>query len=428
MGPVLDLTAGVCTVTDDDTAMLDDPDEQAILVAVQLIHESLHAQTAQHTAQLARFQAFFEASPDAVILVDDQGHVQRWNSAASQLLGWRSANVLETPIEALLPALRPHLDEDVRGRRITLSRDRTPLTVDVSIARWLEGDRWYRAITLRDQTEKVAQEQQQRQDQKLQAIGQLAAGIAHEISTPAQYVGDNLHFLERCLEGLVRVLEAAHNEPAPTSTLKQALASIDIDLVTEEVPPAVQQARVGLQHIARIVSSMKDFAHKGRGEPVSFDLGQAIETAVALARSEWRHTAEVKLQIQPDLPEVVGWSDELKQVVLNLVVNSAHAIEQGPRDHGTIWIRAHADDTWATIEVQDNGVGMTDEVRKRAFEPFFTTKEAGKGSGQGLAIAWGIVVERHGGELELDSQLGSGTRFVIRLPLAGPGVKGETGG
>ncbi|MEO0605214.1 MAG: ATP-binding protein [Myxococcota bacterium] len=426
VGPILDLTAGVCNVTDDDTASLDDPDEQAILIAVQLIHESLHAQTAQHTAQLARLQAFFDASPDAVILVDDQGLVQRWNSAASQLLGWQRTNVLGTPIAALARTLAEHLDDDVRAKRITLSRDRTPLAVDLSVSRWLEGDRWYRAITLRDQTEKVAQEQQQRQDQKLQAVGQLAAGIAHEISTPAQYVGDNLHFLERAFEGLVQVLEAALDEPAPTSKLKQALARIDVDLLREEVPPAIGQARVGMEHIARIVSSMKDFAHKGRGRATPFDLGKAIETAVALGRSEWRNTAEVVVQIPDDLPRVVGWSDEIKQVVLNLVVNAAHAVENGPRA-GKIWIRAQSDDTFATIEVQDNGSGMTDEVRRRAFEPFFTTKDAGKGSGQGLSIAHGIVVERHGGTIDVSSELGVGTRFTIRLPLGGQVTAGTSG-
>ncbi|MEN0064420.1 MAG: ATP-binding protein [Myxococcota bacterium] len=416
VGPILDLTEGVCNVTDEATASLDDPDEQAILIAVKVVHESLQAQTAQTTAHQARFQAFFEASPDAVILLDGQNCVQRWNSAATQLLGRRAADVLDTPIETIVPALRPFLAGEAPEPRITLLRDRVPHTVDVALSRWREGAQWYKAVTLRDQTERLAQEQHQRQDQKMQALGQLAAGIAHEISTPMQYVSDNLLYLERSLQSLLTVVQAAQEEPAATSRLQQALQNLNLDRLKQEVPPAVAQTRNGLQHIGRIVGAMKDFAHKGRGEAEPVDLGQAIDTAVSLARSEWRHIAEVRCQYADDLPKVNGWADELKQVVLNLVVNAAHAIDQGPRRPGTIWIGAHADGDHVIIEVQDNGTGMTEEVRSRVFEPFFTTKDPGKGSGQGLSIAYGIVVERHQGDMDVESEVGVGTRFTVKLP------------
>jgi len=415
VGPILDLTAGICSVTDDDTASLEDPDEQAILIAVQLVHESLHAQTAQHTAQMARLQAFFEASPDAVILIDGQNRVLRWNSAATRLLAWQKQDVLGARIESLLPMLRPHLANNESGRGVPITREGATTTVDVSLARWREGAEWYRAITLRDQTARIAREQRHRQDQKLQQIGQLSAGIAHEISTPMQAVSDNLHFLTMVFDNLVGVVEAASQEPAPTSRLQQALARLKLDLVGE-IPEAMTQSREALDHIARIVKAMKGFSHRGRGEPEAVDVASTIRTAVQLARPEWRNVAEVQPEIADDLPPVTGWADELKQVVLNLVVNAAHAIEAGPRNPGTIWIRAHGEPHRVVIEVHDNGCGMSESVRARVFDPFFTTKEEGKGSGQGLSITKGIV-ERHGGEIRVWSEVGLGTRFTVWLPL-----------
>ncbi len=264
--------------------------------------------------------------------------------------------------------------------------------------------------------------------QKLEAVGRLAAGVAHEINTPVQFVGDSMAFIEEAFGELRAVLagyaelEAAAKRGEPLSALLERAAKIreehDLDYVIEEAPPALARSREGLARIARIVRSMRDFAHPDSQQPEFVDLNRAVETTVTIATSEHKLVADVDLQLG-DVGRVKCIGGEINQVILNLVVNAAHAIAdryRGQNRRGRITVKTWRAGGDAFISVTDDGGGIPEAVRSRIFEPFFTTKEVGRGTGQGLAIARNVVMNKHHGSLTFETQLGVGTTFTVRLP------------
>jgi signal transduction histidine kinase len=267
---------------------------------------------------------------------------------------------------------------------------------------------------------------------KLEAIGSLAAGVAHEINTPVQFVGDNVTFLRRAFGHLANVAVAARAllgapaeaQPRPeVAEVLRAVKRAKLDFLLREVPAALEQAGEGLQRIAHIVGAMKEFSHPSKGEKEPVDLARAIETTVTIARNEWKYVAEVETEFDPDLPHVPALRDDLNQVLLNLVVNAAHAISEvtdaGAKGKGTIWVTTRREGEWAVVEVSDTGIGIPDHIVGRVFDPFFTTKPVGKGTGQGLAIVHDIVTRKHGGRIEVRSEVGKGATFAVHLPLDG---------
>ncbi|MET0793608.1 MAG: ATP-binding protein [Polyangiaceae bacterium] len=280
------------------------------------------------------------------------------------------------------------------------------------------------------------------QAQKLEAIGQLAAGIAHEINTPAQYVSDNTSFVRGAISAVFNVLDAALAvvETARTGQVPAELtAAVDtagrkakLAYLRKQLPLALDQSLDGLGRIGGIVQAMKAFSHPSGSEKRPENLKEAIETTVAVARNEWKYVADVELEFAPDMPLVPVLRNEFNQVVLNLVVNAAHAISDitagGSTGKGRIKISAsHAAD-FAEVRISDTGAGIPERHRKRVFEPFFTTKAVGKGTGQGLAIAYSVIVDKHGGTISFETEEGRGTTFIIALPLAGApdAVAGKT--
>lgn len=278
------------------------------------------------------------------------------------------------------------------------------------------------------------------QAQKLEAIGQLAAGIAHEVNTPAQYVSDNNAFAQRAVVGILAALHAA---TAVVQAAKEGPVSRDlIDLadtavtkakvpyLLKQLPLALEQSREGLDRIAAIVKAMKEFSHPSGAEKRPVNLREAIETTVAVARNEWKYVADVELDIEPDLPLVPLLRNEFNQVILNLIVNAAHAIgdraASGAEGKGKIAISARVRAGQMEIRVTDTGMGISETARDKVFEPFFTTKPVGKGTGQGLAIAYSVVVDKHQGVISFDSEVGRGTTFVIHLPLEAPPMSSVT--
>ena len=268
------------------------------------------------------------------------------------------------------------------------------------------------------------------QAQKLEAIGQLAAGIAHEVNTPTQYVSDNTAFAQRAVTSMIAALQAsmavvqAAKEGGVTPELLQAadaaVTKAKIGYLLKQLPRALEQSKEGLERIASIVQAMKEFSHPSGAEKHPVNLREAIETTIAVARNEWKYVAEVELDFADDLPLVPALRNEFNQVILNLIVNAAHAIGDvtggGAEGKGKILIsgRAHADHV--EVRVQDTGGGIPESARAKVFEPFFTTKGVGKGTGQGLAIAYSVIVDKHQGSIAFESQLGTGTTFVICLP------------
>jgi PAS domain S-box-containing protein len=281
-----------------------------------------------------------------------------------------------------------------------------------------------------DITERRILREQLLQAQKLESVGQLAAGIAHEINTPVQYIGDNVRFLRDTFEELVdlnrtyvRLLEAARSHTVSTEVLTEveaAVGRVDVDYVFEEIPKAIAQTLEGISRVAGLVGAMKEFSHPGTGKKVLLDLNRAIESTVTVTRNEWKYVAEMNLSLDAGLPLVSCLPGEFNQVILNLIINATHAIadvvakSEGAK--GLISIETRSLGDAVEIRIQDTGGGIPETIRTRIFDPFFTTKEIGKGTGQGLAIARSVVVDKHQGLIDVETVSGRGTTFIIRLP------------
>ncbi|MCD4728307.1 MAG: response regulator [Pirellulales bacterium] len=269
--------------------------------------------------------------------------------------------------------------------------------------------------------------------QRLESIGKLAAGLAHEINTPTQYIGDNTRFLQdafKDISGLLdafdRLLQAARNDSVSEDLIKEIEAELrnaDMGYLNREIPLAIGQSLEGVNYVANIVDAMREFSHPANGEKRPIDLNHAILGATTLCRGEWKHQAELVTDFDTELPLVCCLPTDINRLVVNLVVNAVHAIADAARDgderKGTITIQTKYDDPWVEIRVEDNGTGIPDEIRSRVFDLFFTTKEVGRGSGQGLAIVHNIVVDKHGGTIDFQTKEGEGTTVIIHLPIDG---------
>jgi len=392
------------------------------------------------------------ASISSILIgIDADGRITRWNSVAEQTLGVSAAQALGHPFSACgvewinrpdveavsgdLPSAASH--HEVRFRDAAGAERLLGLTVTtmLHVVEGMPG----RVVLGAEITQRRVLEAQLRQAQKLEGIGQLAAGIAHEINTPMQYIGDNVRYLGDSVQALDplfgTVLELAalvNDDTAPdrTKTLISALAeqvdAADLDYLRRDLPNAVSQSLEGVDHVSRIVRAMKEFSHPGSGTKDPADLNHAIETTLAVARNELKYVADVALQLAADLPRVPCFSGEINQVLLNLFINAAHAIGEVVKDvpgsRGRITVSTHTLDGSIEIRIADTGAGIPEAVQSRIFEPFFTTKDVGKGSGQGLAMAHAAIVGRHGGQLWFETAPGSGTTFFIRLPADAKGV------
>ncbi len=268
------------------------------------------------------------------------------------------------------------------------------------------------------------------QAQKLEAIGSLAAGVAHEINTPIQFIGDNARFLQEAFDDVRTFHTAAFQlaESAKTiggcdqvvETFEKAAEEADLEFLEEEIPAATRQALEGVDRVAKIVRALKDFSHPGSDTKSPIDLNKAVEDTLAVSRNEWKYIAEVATDLQPDLPTVEGLGGPINQALLIIVVNAAQALQDKLGDggeKGTISIATRRDGDDVVASISDDAGGIPEHVRERIFEPFFTTKEVGRGSGQGLAIARSVLVEQHGGDLTFDVDDGVGTTFHLRVPI-----------
>jgi signal transduction histidine kinase/HAMP domain-containing protein len=267
--------------------------------------------------------------------------------------------------------------------------------------------------------------------QKLESVGRLAAGVAHEINTPVQYVSDNIQFIRTSMSqvylivlayrDLCNTIDSGGDVAAAAQRAARAEAENELDYLMQDAPHAIEGAIEGLGRIATIVRSMKEFAHPDQAEKSFADLNQAIQSTLVIAHNEYKYVAEITTHYG-ELPLVQCYLGEINQVVLNLIINAAHAISDVVKDTGNLGklgIRTRFDAGAVEISVTDSGSGIPESVRDRIFDPFFTTKEVGKGTGQGLAIARSIIVKKHGGTLHFDTEAGKGTTFFIRLPVAG---------
>lgn len=263
------------------------------------------------------------------------------------------------------------------------------------------------------------------QAQKLEAIGSMASGIAHEINTPIQYVSDNLQFLQEAMDGYQELVDKAgelferiSNSDA-TDQMAAAKDEVDYDFLVEEAPSAISQALEGADRVAGIVRAMKDFAHPADSDKAAVDVNHAINTTLEVSRGEWKHAAEVLLDLDETVPTIEALRGPLNQTLLILIVNAAQAVAETSNGHkGQIRIATSHSAETVEIRISDSGPGIPPEIMDRIFDPFFTTKGVGEGSGQGLAIARTCIVEQHGGEIFVDAAAAD-TTFVLRIPHDG---------
>ena len=418
------------------------------------LEEMVVARTAQMVQEQEKFKAIFENSPEGIFQVTGDGCFLTANQALAGIYGCATPGELigqPTDIQvqfyanpARLAEFRQRLEQEriVRefeseiicrdGSRKWISETACKVTkLDGSLLHY-QGFVVDITAQKKNQLERDLMEVHLRQAQKLESVGQLAAGIAHEINTPIQYIGDNIRFIQesfgnlntllRDFEKLAAAVQANAVTPEVLAAVESSSQQADVAYLCEEIPAAVRQSLEGVNHVANIVRAMKEFSHPSTKEKVLTDLNHAIETTLTVARNEYKYVADVVTDLDPGLPRVPCLPGEFNQVVLNLIVNAAHAIGDVVKNtegsKGTIKISTRQEGPWAEIRISDTGTGIPEAIRDRIFDPFFTTKDVGKGTGQGLAIARATVVNKHHGQLTFETAIGQGTTFIIRLPLA----------
>jgi PAS domain S-box-containing protein len=386
----------------------------------------------------AERDALFRTSPDLLCIIDARWRFTQLSPSWQWTLGYSPEDLAGTEvIELTHPEDRARAKQFLVGVIEDTAQDGLEVRLRTSAGAWrwsswtatYDAQRGLICAIGRDTTAQRAVADELAQAQKLEAIGQLASGIAHEINTPVQFVGDNLNFLgdgfrdlltyvERVQQVLTRVPTAAGVQ----AELAQAQKAADVDYLRDEVPRALAESKDGVRRVAELVRAMKESAHLDRADKAPADVNRAIERSVVLARSELKYLAKVELDLHP-LPELLCHIGSLSQVFINLLVNAAHAIEErGTRPTPPGWQRlitvrsAHVEHE-LVLRFSDTGCGIPDALRERIYEPFFTTKPLGKGSGQGLPLVRNVILGTHKGRIELESAVDVGTTFILRLPL-----------
>ncbi len=395
-----------------------------------------------------RYKAIFESTGDAIVLIDESGFIQAFNPAAAEIFGYLPEAVIGKSVTLLMPVnVASHHAEYLsnysgsgkshvvgKGREIQAQRsDGSRFSVEIKVREVTDpdGKRYFTGV-IRDLTEERALQTKLLSAQKMESIGQLAAGVAHELNTPAQYVGDNLKFLNESFADLDILIDRFHqlHKAAESGSIsidlireiRQKAETVDLNFLREEIPQALSQSLEGIESVSQIVRSMKEFSHQGSKEKEYIDINQMVQSAVNVSRNEWKYIADLELNLDRELPPVPCYVGEFNQALLNLLLNAAHAVgdvtTQQSNQKGKISIRTGLENQkWCFIEVSDTGCGMTKEISSRVFDPFFTTKEVGKGTGQGLAIAYSVIVEKHAGTIEVESEVDMGSTFTIRIPM-----------
>ena len=380
-----------------------------------------------------------EQTADSIVLTDPEGIIRYVNSATTINSGWSTDELVGQPARIFKSGLtsaavyqelwQTILQGGVWSDHLSnRKKDGSIIEENVTISpvHNEEGALSHFVAIKHDVTDLTRLQRQLLQAQKMEAIGQLAAGMAHEINTPLQYVRNNITFFTRAF-GEISLLLADYKHlqqqtpriDLPEDAVKR-LKNGKIDFLLEEIPESIDEIEEGINRVVKIISAMKEFSHPGTGEKVSIDLNRALESTITVSRNEWKYVAEMVTDLGPVLPMVVCLPDQINQAVLNLIVNSAHAIKETGAsisgDLGRITISTRQDRDWVELRISDTGAGIAEENLDKIFEPFFTTKEIGKGTGQGLAITHDIIVNKHGGTIDCISESGKGTTFIVRLP------------
>jgi len=398
------------------------PDDDLSAAMLTLADEA--ALTLDQLLSRSRLSIVVENSSDALILAGEPGVIRFANPAAERLLGCALDDLIGSDLRRLIHP------EDVEvvlapasaGPHVCRLRgpDAGPWNEYEVVVEYVTEHDGSRSLILnaRDVSERRRLELELRHAQKLESVGRLAAGIAHEINTPIQFVGDNVRFLEESFADVLTLVAAVRERFGDSDArISELLRDIDVDFLLDEVPAAVRQTLEGIDRVATIVRAMKAFGHPGTEAKTLADLNEMVADTLVVAAGEVKYIADVETDLA-ELPLVSCHVGDINQTLLNLVVNAAHAIEAAGRGRGTIRVTTRRDGDEVVIEVADTGTGVPPEVADRLFDPFFTTKEVGRGTGQGLSLARSLVVDRHQGSISFSTEIGVGTVFSVRLPIS----------
>jgi PAS domain S-box-containing protein len=379
----------------------------------------------------------------SVVFVDPDGAIRWTNDAFTLLNGYSNEEALgRSPLDLLhtpeeRDRLRPQIFRNLHENRgfsaeVTChAKDGRAYPSELEVRPVCDDDGTLRHIVAisKDITARREAEARLAQAERLESIGQLAAGVAHEINNPVGFVSSNLHSLRQYVDQLMTLVDAqsavlkAPDDAQAQATLKRAAKAAEIEYLKEDLPELLDESADGLTRVKKIVQDLKDFSRVDQADWQQADLNAGLESTLNVVRNEVKYKCEVVKHLGV-LPHVTCLAGQLNQVFMNLIVNASHAIA----DHGTITLRTGHDGDWVWIEVADTGCGMSEEVRRRIFEPFFTTKDVGKGTGLGLSLSFSII-KRHEGELRVTSTPGQGSTFRVWVPVAGPqAVSGQSPG
>ena len=410
---------------------------------------SMHRQLLASHAELTVYQQAINSVSDGLIVCTKEGQITHQNRAFRKQIGTESdeesigrfiTEFFPDPVPVKI--LIEKAENNLRNSKETLLKCNgpdCPVLVKCSPIHSTDNEAEGLVFLITDQTERLqAESERQRletelyQAQKLESVGQLAAGIAHEINTPIQFISDNLRFMRNSIPDFFR-LAATREElfeevrkygtnPELIQKAGDVLEDVDTEYLLEEIPDAIIQSQEGTERVANIVRAMKDFAHPGTIERIPADINKAIETTIIVSRNRWKYDAEMVTNFDETLPLVPCLVGELNQAILNLIINAGDAIASQRKKTqnsqlGKISISTHRKDPMLEIRIQDTGGGIPEQIQGRIFDPFFTTKDVGKGTGQGLAITRNIIVKKHDGTCDFETIPGEGSTFIIQLPL-----------
>ncbi len=380
-----------------------------------------------------------DSVPDVVITCSQDLLIKTVNSSCQELLGYRQEELVGSRLIELISGLSEReraFAQDIFVLNDIALRKSDGATIEVELRgrRTCFYDQPMLVIIIHDISERKAAERmkdkvyrQLHESRRLEAIGALASGIAHELNTPIQFIGDNVTFIGLSLDKIYRSYknyDALKTECERQNILHSHVElinsyneGIDLGFLSKEIYAAMQETMDGIKQVRDIVLLMKEFAHPGTGAPEATDINLVINGALTICRSRTKNIVSVDTDLAPSAPLIMCRKGQIQQVLMNLIINAVEAMEEKDMKTGRVQITTKMGEAVLRIEICDTGPGIPYELRDKIFDPFFTTKRVGKGTGQGLALSKDIVVKQHGGRLFLDNRLGFSTSFVIELPV-----------
>ena len=388
------------------------------------------------------FRTIFETSNDGILIIQDD-RIYDSNKKAQTMFGINKEQLIGLSIEDLSTENQPDGKKSKIQWIFILHRvleqghlvfewlckrnNGSPFYVEISLNTLRIKDIKYIQAIIRDIDKRKKLEKELQNTQRLEAIGQLTAGIAHEINSPIHYISDNMAFIDNELttimpvaKEILKIQKKKNVTKNDINKLKEKLANIDIEFLSKELTKAVNENKKGLSEVSEMISAMKIYAHADNAHKLPIDINKTVNSIITVCKSEWKYITDIKTTFDPSMPIISCFVNDLQQAIMNIIINAVHAIEEQnekiKRTKGQILIHTHLESDSILISIKDNGIGIPKKTYDKVFDPFFTTKQATQELGQGLAQAYTTIVDKHEGSLTFESEYGRGSTFFIRLP------------